>query len=86
MPLVDGFEVLEWIRAQPAFRDLPVVVFTESNYEVHIRRALQLGATAFITKVVDLTEFELELKDVVERLLFSASPPPRVSTQLAQAA
>ena len=26
LPLVSGFEVLEWLRQQPGFKDLPVVV------------------------------------------------------------
>ena len=86
MPLVDGFEVLEWARSQPAFEKLPIVVFTESSYEAHISRALQLGAAGFVTKVVDLMEFERALRDAVERLLVDSTPPPRVSTHLAKAA
>src|SRR5215216_1937875 len=30
MPVLGGFEVLEWIRKQSKFRDLPVFVFTSS--------------------------------------------------------
>ena len=86
MPLVDGFEMLEWTRAQADFRDLPVVVLTESSYEPDIARARRLGATAFVPKSVDLTEFELAVRDVFERLLPGSPPTPEAPTHLAKAA
>lgn len=86
MPLIDGFEVLEWARSRPALEKLPIVVFSELSYAAHVTRALQLGATAYVTKVVDLMEFEQAVKDVLERLLVGSPPPPWGSTQLPKAA
>lgn len=86
MPLIDGFEVLEWARSQPALKNLPIVVLTESSYEAHIKRALQLGATAFVTKSVDLMEFKRSVRDVLEGLLEVPPTPPQMSTDLAKAA
>jgi len=68
-PLVDGFEVLEWIRAQPGFAQLPVVVLTGSTYPPDVARAFQLGASAFVIKVVEFLDFEKCLKNVLERFL-----------------
>jgi CheY-like chemotaxis protein len=86
MPGIDGFEVLEWARAQPALGQLPIVVLTGSMYQDDITRAFKLGATALVTKVVDLVEFEEAVKDVVEGLLVGSAAPPRVSADLAKAA
>lgn len=50
MPRKDGFEVLEWVRAQPEFKTLPVAILTSSQELRDIGRATALGATSFLTK------------------------------------
>jgi len=57
MPNKNGFEVLEWVRSQPAFRALRVVVLTTSGDMQDINRAYQLGANSFLTKPVDFRDF-----------------------------
>src|ERR1700728_5476953 len=47
MPKRDGHEVLAWIRAQPAFRILPVVMLTGSTQREDIDRAYKLGVTSY---------------------------------------
>ncbi len=54
MPRKDGFEVLEWIRATPNIRRLPVLVLTASLHKQDVQRALELGASAFLIKPVEL--------------------------------
>lgn len=50
MPQMDGFELVEWIRRQSQFQNLPVVVLTGSH-EVRDRlRALEMGATSYMVK------------------------------------
>jgi CheY-like chemotaxis protein len=50
MPRKDGFEVLAWIRGQPALRPLPVYVFSASSLPDDIRRCYALGANAYLVK------------------------------------
>ena len=57
MPNKDGFQVMEWIRSQPALRDLRVVVLTTSDHIFDVRRAYELGANSFLTKPVELRDF-----------------------------
>jgi CheY-like chemotaxis protein len=57
MPNKDGFEVLEWIREQPALRNLRVVVLTTSDRIFDVKRAYELGASSFLTKPLDLRDF-----------------------------
>lgn len=49
MPLLDGFEVLAWLREQ-SLCGLIVVVLTDSMEPDHIKRALDLGADLFQVK------------------------------------
>ena len=57
MPNKNGFEVLEWVRRQPAFAALRIVVLTTSGESGDINRAYQLGANSFLTKPVDFRDF-----------------------------
>jgi CheY-like chemotaxis protein len=50
MPRVSGFDVLEWLRGQPALKRLPVVVLTSSKQEEDVNRAYDLGVNSYIVK------------------------------------
>jgi CheY-like chemotaxis protein len=50
MPIKDGREVLREIKSTPAFRHIPVVVFTTSREKEDIAYSSELGAHSFITK------------------------------------
>jgi two-component system, response regulator len=52
MPKLDGRETLEALKADPALREIQVVVLTTSKAEVDIFRTYDLGANSFITKPV----------------------------------
>lgn len=69
MPRLDGFGVLEWIRARGDGRGLPVVVLTSSDSPRDQKRALQLGASAFHTKPADLERLGEQVRDIVARWL-----------------
>lgn len=52
LPRRSGFEVLEWMRAQPGLKRLPVVVLTSSQQSQDINRAYDLGANSYLVKPV----------------------------------
>ena len=64
LPLVDGFEVMRWIRNHPAFRHLVVVVLSSSDRPEDISLAYELGANSYVVKPDD----PKELVKVVDRL------------------
>ncbi len=73
LPMRSGFEVLEWLRAQPQFRAIPVVVFSASVRSNDRRIAEKLGATAYLPKPTSGSEF----LDMVRRLKKTwLCPPP----------
>jgi len=55
MPHVGGIAVLEWLRARPAFRSLPVAVLTSSNAFDDIERCQRLGCSSYFIKPITLT-------------------------------
>ena len=69
MPGMDGFEVMEALKADNADPYLPVVVLTAQP--AHKSRALQAGAKDFISKPFDLTEVKTRIHNMLEvRLLY----------------
>jgi CheY-like chemotaxis protein len=50
MPLMDGFEVIQWVRAQPSLAAMRIVVLTSSNEIKDANRAYHLGANSFLVK------------------------------------
>jgi len=57
MPRMDGFQVLEWLRAQPGIRGIPVVVLTTSDLMQDVNRAYTLGANSFLVKPMDFRDY-----------------------------
>lgn len=50
MPRCGGFEVLKWVRAQPALARLQVAIVSTSSLPEDAARARQLGAVRFLGK------------------------------------
>ena len=50
MPKRSGFEVLEWIRQQPEFKSLPVLMFTSSQHPADMEKARQFAADGYLLK------------------------------------
>lgn len=71
MPDIGGFEVLEFVRAQDRLRDLPILVVTTRGDETSRARALERGASAFMTKPFTPEGIVTEVK----RLLAGAQEP-----------
>jgi CheY-like chemotaxis protein len=53
MPIKSGFEVLQWLRANPALRRMPVVIMTSSKLLKDVDRAYELGANSYFVKSTD---------------------------------
>ena len=50
LPYTDGFELLERLRAQEAWKRVPVIILTSRTREHDAVRALGLGADDYLTK------------------------------------
>lgn len=57
MPRWDGMQLLQWIRSQPKFSQLPFVMLSSSPRETDISNAYAAGASAYFVKPRTLTGF-----------------------------
>lgn len=74
MPLVDGHQVLEWIRAQPAFNQLPVYILSSSQLDLDISKAKKSGAADYWVKPSSLPEYQ-DLASRIKTILEPSCPP-----------
>src|SRR5688572_31076372 len=68
MPLMNGFETLQWIRRQPSLLTLPVIILSSSSLQEDQDRARALGATEYLVKPTSLAQLERMIKDLLSRL------------------
>jgi DNA-binding response OmpR family regulator len=72
VPYLDGFEMIEALRSDPATRDIPVIVLTGRGDDDTYSRARELGAAQLLTKPV---ERDLLMK-AIDGQLGSSKPHP----------
>lgn len=54
MPDIDGFDLIKMIRDQQQFKDIPVIAVTAQAMAEDRERCIQAGASAYISKPVDV--------------------------------
>lgn len=64
MPGMNGHEVLEQIRGERMFCNLPVIILTTSKAEEDLIRSYDLGATAYIKKPVGFENLSHAIKTI----------------------
>jgi len=81
LPRMDGFEVLERIRASEPTKLLPVVILTTSTEDQDGLRGYGLGANSFVRKPVEFDKFIEAVRQLglYWRILNEAAPVPRRS-------
>jgi diguanylate cyclase len=65
MPEVSGFDILTRIRGDEELRYTPVIILTAESDPAARLKALELGATDFLTKPVDSSELRLRLRNAL---------------------
>lgn len=53
MPGLDGREACRKLKADPATKDVPIILFTGSNEAVDVVTGLDSGAVEYLTKPID---------------------------------
>lgn len=50
LPFVDGFELIQRIRAKAGWQDIPIIMLTSKAQERNVVRALDAGASDYVVK------------------------------------
>jgi len=76
LPKVDGFEVLQRVKADDKLKMIPVVVLTSSREERDMVESYKLGVNAYVVKPVDFHEFVNAIKELGVFWAIINEPPP----------
>ncbi len=76
LPKKDGREVLAVIKKDESLRTIPVVVLTTSQAEEDVLRAYDLNANCYVTKPVDLNQFNRIVQAIEHFWLTIVTLPP----------
>lgn len=79
MPRKDGFAVLADLKSDPATRAIPIVMLTSSDNDRDVARAYALGTNSYVTKPLDMREFQRRIADVAQYWAGVATLPARES-------
>ena len=67
MPEFSGMDLLEFLRRNPAWEDLPVVMLSSEAADVTVDEAMALGADSYVMKPVTLEELEKAIDTAFEK-------------------
>jgi CheY-like chemotaxis protein len=73
---MDGREVLANIKADDTLKTIPTIILTTSEAEVDILKSYELQANCFLSKPVQLDEFEKLVRSINDFWLTQVKLPP----------
>jgi len=56
MPVMDGLKLVSLARGNPSYKDIPIIMITTEGAEEDRKRALAIGANAYLTKPIQTQE------------------------------
>jgi two-component system phosphate regulon response regulator PhoB len=80
LPGASGYDVLEQLRAQPATRDMAVLMLTARREEQDRIRGLSLGADDYLTKPFSPQELVLRVRAILRRVTAGGVGPTDILT------
>ncbi len=81
LPKMDGREVLARIKSDENLKTIPTVVLTTSDAAADIANSYQLQANCYLTKPVQLDEFEALVKNISDFWLRKVKLPQQAQSQ-----
>ncbi len=67
MPIMDGFSVLEKVKADPAIRNIPIIVISANNDLQSVVKGIQLGAEDYLPKPFEPTLLKARIQSSLEK-------------------
>lgn len=66
MPRMNGFEVLQELKADPLYRKIPVVIWTTSRREEDVTKTYYLGCNSYMTKPSSFDDLVRKMKGLLD--------------------
>ena len=67
MPDINGLELINFVRNNPRYNHIPIIIVSTERSEEDKKRGMALGATAYVTKPFK----SLELQEIIKKTVVS---------------
>lgn len=67
MPDINGLELINFVRNNPRYNQIPIIIVSTERSEEDKKRGMALGATAYVTKPFK----SLELQEIIQKTIAS---------------
>ena len=67
MPDINGLELINFVRNNPRYNHLPIIIVSTERSEEDKKRGMALGATAYVTKPFKSSELQEIIKKTLVR-------------------
>ena len=64
MPRMDGLELLDLLKKDVKFKQIPIIMLTSSREEQDLIKGYELGVNAYVVKPVDFSDFANVVKEI----------------------
>lgn len=81
MPILDGYQVLARVKAEPAWQDMPVLAVTALAMLGQREQALRAGFDGYIPKPIEPEKFLALIDDFLPAALHSRPPEPEPAAE-----
>ena len=75
LPKINGLEVLRRVKADPALKNIPIIMFTGSAEDSDLETSYALGANGYVVKPIDFSEYAQALKSISSFWTQTNEPP-----------
>jgi len=62
LPKLNGFDVCERIRAEPAWRETKILMLTAKGRDIDLAKGLRLGADAYVAKPFSMQDLLIQVR------------------------
>ena len=67
MPNMNGYEVLEYLKKDKRYYEIPIIMLSSMNELTSIYRCIELGADDYVTKPFDKMILEARISACIEK-------------------
>jgi DNA-binding NarL/FixJ family response regulator len=67
MPVTNGRKCLETLKKDERLKNIPVIIYSTSDYQQDIDDTMELGASYYLVKTWDINKLPEEIKNAMEK-------------------
>ena len=67
MPVMDGFEAISILKADPVTKNIPIIALTAFAMQGDREKCMEAGCNGYITKPLDTRAFVTKVKEYLEK-------------------